>query len=162
MPKSRLNDLILKLERGHTKTQDRLATLTTDQWALPVYLEPAWNVRNLIVHFLSAETQLLALAKNVAGGGTGAPPRFDIDHFNAEEQIRYQGQSATELLVALGHIRQQTIQWVHSLDDTQLDKVGRHPALGEISVEEMVKAIFGHQLLHLRDLNRIERNTTCE
>jgi hypothetical protein len=32
--------------------------------------------------------------------------------------------------------------------------MGRHPALGQISVETMILAIYGHQLMHMRDLGK--------
>ena len=57
-----------------------------------------------------------------------------------------------DLLEALAHIRQETLEWLRALDDDRLDLVGRHPALGEVSLETMILAIYGHQLLHMRDL----------
>jgi hypothetical protein len=49
------------------------------------------------------------------------------------------------------------MDWVRTLEGDALDCVGRHPALGEISVEAMIMAIYGHQLLHMRDLQRVWR-----
>ena len=54
---------------------------------------------------------------------------------------------------------QRTIDWARTLSDEQLDKRGMHPALGEVSVEAMLTAIYGHQILHMRDLLRLYRET---
>jgi hypothetical protein len=114
-----------------------------------------WRVSQLLVHFVSAETQLLALTQEVAGGGLGAAPDFDIDRFNADEQNRLEGQSLPILFDRLRDARRQTIEWVKTLGTEQLDKIGQHPALGTVSVETMIKAIYGHQLIHMRDLTRL-------
>jgi hypothetical protein len=153
MAETRLQALLTKLERGQRKTLETLGRLTPAQWEQPVYTEPSpWTPRNLAAHFLSAEIQLLRLCENVAGGGPGAPPEFDYDAFNAEEQVRYQTLLPAELLAQLDAARQRTLAWARTIGEAQLDLVGRHPALGEVSLEVMILAIYGHQLLHMREL----------
>ena len=51
--------------------------------------------------------------------------------------------------------RRRTIEWVRTLDATQLDKKGRHPALGDVNVETLILSIYGHQLIHMRELSRL-------
>jgi hypothetical protein len=155
MTEPRADALAARLEKGRQKTFEILNALTPEQWQQPLYEEPAWQVRHLLAHFVSAERQLLALAQNVAGGGPGAPPDLDINRFNANEQNRLEGQSLPVLLDLLDQERRQTIEWVRTLDADQLDKVGRHPVLGDVNVEIMLGAIYGHQLLHMRDLSRL-------
>jgi hypothetical protein len=152
MPTPRVESLIAKLEKGRSKTLQTLSSLVPDQWARIVYPEPLWNVRDLAAHFLSAEERLLELAQDVASGGQGAPAGLDYNAFNAEEQQRLQNKSPEELLQALDKARRATLEWVRTLEDARLDQVGRHPALGEVTLETMLTAIYGHQLLHMRDL----------
>jgi len=155
MTHPRADALAARLEKGRQKTFEILNALTPEQWQQPLYTEPPWQVRNLLAHFVSAEKQLLALAQDVAAGGPGAPPDLDIDRYNAAEQSRLEGQSLSSLLDLLEQERQQTITWVRTLDEAQLDKVGRHPFLGDINVDNMILAIYGHQLLHMRELSRL-------
>ncbi|MEW6094171.1 MAG: DinB family protein [Chloroflexota bacterium] len=161
MTNPRVVELIAKLEKGRQKTFEFFSALTPEQWEKTLYQEPAWQVRHLLAHFVSAERQLLALAENVADGGPGAAPDLDINRFNAEEQNRLEGQSPNILLDSLDQARRQTIEWIGTLDEGQLDKVGRHPALGEVSVETMIISIYGHQLIHMRDLIQL-KNTNWE
>jgi hypothetical protein len=158
MSPTRLDGLIEKLKKGHQKTRDFFVRLTPEQWKLPIYGEPDWNAANLLAHFTSAEKNLLELAQNVAANGSGAPEGFLIDRFNAEEQTRLQNQSIQFLLDELEQSRQRTIDWARTLTEEQLDKKGRHPALGVISVEEMLITMCGHQILHVRDITRILRS----
>lgn len=153
MASERVESLIGKLEKGGVKTQEILASLAAGEWSRILYDgAPAWNVRDLLAHLVSAEPRLLQIAQDVAAGGPGAPPGFDLDAFNAEEHKRLKGRSPAELLSALFSVRQLTLAWVRTLEDSQLDRLGRHPTLGEVTVEVMITAIYGHQLLHMRDL----------
>lgn len=155
MTQPRADALAAKLEKGQQKTFEIFNALTPEQWQKPLYHEPNWQVRHLLVHFVSAERQLLALAQAVASGGSGAPPDFDINCFNANEQSRLGGHSLPVLLDLLDQARHQTIKWVRTLGADQLDKIGRHPVLGDVNVETMIGAIYGHQLIHMRDLSRL-------
>jgi len=155
MAESRVEALIAKLEKGAQKTHDILSRLTVEQWQAAVYTEPCpWTVRDMLAHFLSAEEGLLHMTQDIASGRAGAPEGFDLDAFNAQEQERLAGRSPQDLLDALSVARQATIDWVRTLTEEELDRVGRHPALGEASLETMITAIYGHQLLHMRDLQR--------
>jgi hypothetical protein len=157
MTHSRAEVLVAKLEKGRQKTREVLNTLTPAQWERQIYADPHWCVHHLLAHLVSAEKQLLMLAQEVAGGGPGAPPDFDIDRYNAAEQHRLEGQAPQVLLGLLDQSRQQTIEWVKTLGADQLDKIGRHPALGAVSLETMIAAMYGHQLLHMRDLSRLQK-----
>ena len=153
MASERLESLIGKLEKGGLKTQEIFASLAADQWRRIIYDgPPAWNIRDLLAHLVSAEPRLLQIAQDVAAEGPGAPVGFDLDAFNAEEQRRLMDKSPEELLSALARVRQLTLGWVRTLEDGKLDRLGRHPALGEVTLEVMITAIYGHQLLHMRDL----------
>jgi hypothetical protein len=155
MPHPRTDALTARLEKGRQKTQEIFASFTPGQWQQVVYPQPAWQVRNLLAHFCSAEQQLRTLAQDVADGGPGAPADLDIDRYNATEQGRLEGLSPSSLLALLDQERGLTIAWVRSLGDEQLDRVGRHPVLGQLSVEAMITAMYGHQLLHMRELARL-------
>jgi hypothetical protein len=152
----RVDDLVARLNKGARKTTEFFSTLTVDQWNKVIYAAPSpWTLRDLLAHFLSAEVGLLHIAQDVASGGSGAPEGFNYDEFNAQEQVRLAGLHLTTLLAELDAARAATIAWLLSLDDADLDKMGRHPALGQVNLETFVNAIYGHQLMHIRDLQRL-------
>ena len=111
-----------------------------------------WTVRDVIAHLLSAEDGLTQVAKDIAAGGRGAPEGFDHNAYNAEEQARPAGRSRESLLAELDAARQATVAWVTELEDATLDLMGYHPALGKITLEQMITAIHGHQVMHIREL----------
>ena len=155
MAEPRIEALVARLEKGRSKTTETLAGLSPGQWQAVLYPDPPWTVHDLLAHFVSAEERLLELAQDVAASGAGAPEGFDFDAFNAEETVRLAEASPEVLLAALDAARRRTLDWVRTLADSQLDLFGRHPALGQVTLETMITAIYGHQLLHMRDLARI-------
>jgi hypothetical protein len=153
MSETRLQDLIAKLGRGQRKTSEAFRGLSPAQWQSPIYDVPkTWTARNLLAHFLSSERVLLSLCQDVASGGPGAPEGFDFDAFNTQEQPLYKDVPTAQLIGQLEAARAQTLEWLRTVEDGQLDRTGRHPALGEVSLETMIIAIYGHQLMHMRDL----------
>jgi hypothetical protein len=115
-------------------------------------------VRDLIAHLLSAEDGLRRVGQDVASGGPGAPPGIQFDDLNAAEQARLAGVPAAQLMKDLAACREATIEWVATLSEADLDRLGHHPALGEITLEGHVQSIYGHALMHVRDLRRAIRD----
>jgi len=155
----RAEQLITRLRKGGRKTAKILGSLSDEQWNTVLYDgPPAWTVRDLLAHFLSAEEGLLRIAQDYLAGGAGAGDGFDVDAYNAAEQQRLAGIPTHKLLANLAIARGATIAWVAGLDKADLDRTGRHPVLGEITMEDFVNAIYGHQLLHMRDLQALFRS----
>lgn len=147
--------LVEKLERGRQKTAEIFNTLKPEQWELILYPDPPWQIRNLLAHFISSERQLLTLCRSIASGGPGLAPEFDIDRNNAHQQEQFVGIAPQVLLQWMEQARRETISWVGTLTTEQLDMVGRHPVLGDITLETMLESMYGHQLFHMRDLSRL-------
>lgn len=152
MPGPRIDDLLARLEKGRAKLQEILNGLSADQWEKVIYAEPeVWDLRALIAHFLSTEQEFLNAGVQALAGEGAAYARFDHHRFNSREQQRLKDQSPAQLMSALDGARQATLAWVAGLDEDQLEVSGIHPALGEINIESLVIAIYGHQLLHMRE-----------
>lgn len=153
---ARIARLVARLEKGIDRTQEVFGALNPDQLESVCYAEPyPWTVRDLLAHFLSAEEGLVRVAQDVVAGGRGAPEGFDYDTFNASERDRLADRPPQQLLSELATARQQTIAWARELTEEDLDRTGRHPALGEIDVETFLNVIYGHQLLHVREMLKV-------
>jgi hypothetical protein len=155
---NRIDRLVARLGKGASKTEEAFGNLSDEQWQMILYQDPpTWTVRDLAAHFLSAEEGLLRIARDVAAGGPGAPKGFDYDEYNDAEQARLAGIAPAELLSDLAAARRATISWVAQLDEGALGQTGHHPALGEVTLEDLINAIHGHQLMHIRDLQALLR-----
>lgn len=132
------------------------STLTDDQWQKTVYTEGAeWNIRDVLAHFVSTEKSLLKLFHNINNGGPGAPDDFSVGRFNVSQVVKLQGVSQRELMDEYISAREEMIIWVSSLSETDLEKTGRHPFLGQTTIVGMVKMVYRHNQIHYRDLRRI-------
>ena len=153
MTSHRIQELVKKMERNKSLVLRTFANVQPGGWGKAVHENPgAWTLRDLLAHFVSSERMLLKLSKDIAAGGPGAPEGFHYDEFNRKEQELYRSQSPEELLRLFGEARDSTLQWMGNLVEGLLDRKGRHPALGEATLEDVLSAIHGHILLHIREL----------
>jgi hypothetical protein len=143
------------LEEGE-KTQAFFQSLTEGQWQMSVYADGAlWTPRQVLAHFVSTEGQIHSLIENLLAGGSGAPEGFDVDAFNAQDVPRWDSFSTSELQDQLQRLREKTAALVQSLAVEDLSRQGRHPFLGVASLEDILKLLYRHQQIHLRDIRRV-------
>ncbi len=131
------------------------AALHPEQWQIEVYDEGArWTVRSVLAHFVTAERGFLKLFESIRLGGLGAPQDFSIDRYNASQQEKTQDVPPAELLAQFHAVRAQMTAWVAGLSEADLSKEGRHPFLGQTTLAEMIKMVYLHNQIHLRDLRK--------
>ncbi len=151
----RIDYLMMRLRDEGRTLATQLELLGPEQWATVVYSEPAtWTVKDVVAHLVSAERGFLDLIADIANGGPGAPPDFDYNAFNAAEVAALSNRSVAELIADLRAARADVIAFVGRLEDDSLDRRGRHPALGEIALEDFIKAVYRHAKIHARDVGR--------
>lgn len=144
-----------RLQSEGAKTFDFFSSLTDEQWQTDVYTEgTTWSVRNVLAHFVMAEKSFLILFARIRESGPGVPEGFDIDRHNARRQQEVAALSPDELLDQFKTVRAQMASWVTALNADDLEKRGRHPFLGMTTLLEMIKMVYRHNQIHLRDLRR--------
>lgn len=137
------------------KTAAFYQSLTPAELDQPVYLAgPGWRARDLIAHLVSTERTILRLVQDILAGGAGAPADFDIDAFNAAETAAWSGNAPGALTQAFAAARAATVALVETLAEADLDRRGRHPFLGEASLDDMLKLLYRHTMLHERDARK--------
>jgi len=145
-----------KLKTEGEKTQVFFAALTPEQWQKTVYGEEGpWTARSILAHFVSAEQGFLKIFPSIRDGGPGAADDFDIDRFNASQQAKLAEITPAELLARYQSTRVEMVAFAASLTEDDLQKRGRHPALGVTSLGEMLKLVHLHNTMHLRDLKKV-------
>jgi hypothetical protein len=143
------------LEDGQ-KTIRFFDNLSADQWQTPVYSEGSlWTVRQVLAHFVSSEISFTRLIENILEGGSGTPEDFDLDAYNERKVAQMQIASPGDLLNQYHEARQRNVSLVSSLTLEQLGKEGRHPFLGVAPLTGIIKLIYRHNQIHLRDVRRL-------
>jgi len=153
---SELNILAEKLRNEGEKFFTLFAGLTDDQWQLEVYTEDqTWTIRNVLSHFVTSERGLVRLFERIRISGEGASEDFSIDRYNAAQQEKTKDLTPQELLEQYKAIRSDSIAWILSLEESDLEKQGRHPFIGTTTLREMIKMLYMHNQLHYRDMRKV-------
>ncbi len=158
--------LVERLKTEGEKTAEFFSGLTEQQWTLPVYAEgetpdnpgAGWTVRSMLSHYVSSELELRRLFENVQNGGSGAHEDFDVDQYNAGQQKKMAELPPQQLLEQFAAARAEMVAFVSTLSEADLEKRGRHPYLGLMSLGAMIKVVYRHNRLHERDLREILRD----
>ncbi|MFZ5877959.1 MAG: DinB family protein [Chloroflexota bacterium] len=148
-------ELAEKLKSEGERMTVFFSALSGEQWGAEVYTEgAAWTIRNVLAHYVTSERGLVKLFEQIRQGGGGSPDDFSIDRYNASQQEKTKEHSPAELLEQYKSVRAESVAWVQGLKDEELEITGRHPFLGQTSLREMIKMLYLHNQLHLRDVKR--------
>lgn len=148
-----LEHLIHRLAADGEKTIEFFRALSPQAWEQQVYTTGGrWSVRMVLAHFVFAERALDRLMADVAAGGQGAPRDLDIDRFNEAEAVPFRSTPPLELLDAFREARAATVHLAGALDLPDLPKRGYHPWFGDVELGEMLKLVYRHNMIHVRDI----------
>jgi hypothetical protein len=151
-------ELILqRLTEEGAKTAAFFRALKPEHWQQQVYTTgPEWGVYDILCHFISAEKTYAIYFQDVKNGGTGVPRGFVIDDFNRKEvrALRDANQPAEALTAQFERQRAHTRDLVRSMDDADFDRTGYHPWFGDSALEDMLKLIYRHNMMHQRDIHK--------
>jgi hypothetical protein len=145
-----------RLRAEGEKTRAFFSALTREQWNQEIYTEGScWSVRQVLAHFVASESSMARLVQNIQAGGLGSPEDFDLDAYNERKVAGLNEASSAELLDKFTELRQQFADLVDRMSLVDLGKSGRHPFLGMASLEDIVKLVYRHNQIHLRDVRRV-------
>ncbi|MCW5874205.1 MAG: DinB family protein [Anaerolineales bacterium] len=138
------------------KTRAFFHALTPEQMQTQIYDDGlAWNTHDLLAHFVEVEGSIGGVIRRVNDGGEGVAADFNINRWNEKHTTEMsQLHEDAALLDEFARRRAANVEWVRTLDDTALERRGRHPALGETELKHMIKLIYIHLIGHQRDIKR--------
>lgn len=129
------------------------SALSPETWERGIYTEGArWTVRQVLAHFVATERALRTLVGQILAGSVGAPRDFDIDRFNEAQVKQLDTESPSALMDLFQEERERTLAIVENLEPAQLMRKGRHPYFGSMTVQQLLKWIYQHGQVHLRDI----------
>lgn len=145
-----------RLREEGNKLQDYFLGLPSQTWDIQVYTDGTqWTVRQVLAHIASTENSMGRLVKNILAGGGGAPNDFDIDAYNERKILEQNDQSVAELIRLFAESREANTLLAAQLTQEDLARMGRHPFLGIVPLSEIIKMIYRHDQIHLRDLRKL-------
>jgi DinB superfamily len=78
------------------------------------------------------------------------------------DRLRYRDADPQEAVVRFTTLRGANVRLLEHLPAQDLRRVGQHRERGEESLDRLIRLYAGHDLLHLRQLDRIRRNVARE
>ena len=142
-----------KLRYEGEKIVKYLESLGDEQWKIEIYTEgTVWTIRNILAHLMTSERAFVRLFENIRQGKMGVSDDFVIDRYNASQQKKTKVLGSQELLQLFKSVRGDMIAWVLLVSDSDLEKIGRHPFLGQTTLREMIKMVYLHNQIHIRDI----------
>lgn len=153
-------DEIQKIESRLTAARSKLLAavdgLDQAQWDWRPDDE-CWSVRLTLAHVGAAQWSHLQWARRVAAGETVEIPGFDLDAWNQAAVAKRAEWPLEQVLADLDAAQQATFDFLAGLDAKGLAATGSHPALGEMSVGQVLRVIGLHDNLHRRDVVQLRR-----
>ena len=145
-----------RLIKEGQKSLDYFRTFSSDEWDRIIYTEGScWTVHQVLAHFVAAEDGFHQLIEDILAGGSGTPVDFDINTYNERKVERLIDISASNLMMRFSKVRRRTVGLVAGMGQSDLAKQGRHPFLGVSSLADIIKLIYRHNQIHIREVRKI-------
>jgi hypothetical protein len=141
-----------------TRTPAALNALLRDlpeTWTSPNEGENTWCARDVVGHLIYTDrTNWIPRARRVLEFGETQPfEAFD----RAGHKQESEGRSLAQLLDEFTRVRSDSLAHLRAmnLERQDLEKRGRHPALGAVTLSELLATWAAHDLTHLHQVSRI-------
>lgn len=148
-----------------TRTPATLNALLRDlpeTWTLQNEGGKTWSPFDIVGHLIHGErTDWMARARIILQDGERRP--FDPFDRLAQEQ-ESQGKSLGELLDEFARLRAENLDALRSmhLQPSDLERRGRHPALGAVTLSQLLATWAVHDMTHLHQLSRVIAYQYCD
>lgn len=125
------------------------------RWVLGNEGEGTWSAFDILGHLIVAErTDWMPRVRMILESGEARP----FDPFDRVAQMTEgQGKRLDQLLDEFARLRGESVAALQALDLRQedLERRGRHPALGVVTLAELLATWAVHDLTHLHQLSRV-------
>ncbi|MGO9797564.1 MAG: DinB family protein [Terracidiphilus sp.] len=149
-----LQNTIALLERTPAAL-DALLRGLPEMWTENNEGENTWSVRAVLAHLIHGEEEdWIPRARMILESGEGGA----FAPFDREGHVRYgQGKALEQLLDEFAQTRAKGLSDLRALKLTaeDLQRRGRHPALGTVTLSELLATWAMHDLTHLHQISRI-------
>ncbi|MCZ7575485.1 MAG: DinB family protein [Ardenticatenaceae bacterium] len=143
--------IIAKLEDDYQRLRETIAGVPETRLTSSSAGD-GWSAREILAHLANAEREHREVAKAILDGRTFELANFDLDRWNQAGVARRARQDVRTILDDLEAEHRAMIAFAAALSPEELEKKGRHPALGELSVRKLLRIVGLHQRMHQREI----------
>ena len=147
------------METEGDKIADFFRGIDESNWKRVIYKSDSeWTLFHVLKHFVSVEQAFQWLIQDVLDGGMGAPEDFEIDEFNEAEVGRFIEYKPFEMIQTFQNLRRDSISLAGTLSEDDMEKRGNHPYFGNTKIKKILKLLYTHNSMHMRDICRAMRD----
>jgi hypothetical protein len=114
-----------------------------------------WSIGQVIQHLADSERHGSVRFRMVVSHDRPDIPAYDQDLW--AERLRYSELNVNDALEEFSAVRRSNVRLFERASDADLARVGIHSERGEESLGYMLKLYAGHDIVHLRQIERIRR-----
>jgi len=119
--------------------------------------EGGWAIIELLAHLPDVDRHYLSEAQKLRDLPGHAFAYFDEEGW-ARDNADAIERDARDVKLAMAAAHEGVVRWARSLTPEELDRAGRHPRRGAITVREMLQRIAGHDRTHTEQVRAIRRS----
>ena len=149
-----ISNSITLLERTPGVLKTLLLNLS-DEWVHQNEGPQTFSPFDVLGHLIHGErTDWVVRAKIILTDGVKTP-FTPYDRFAQYTESR--GKTMNQLLDEFEQVRKENLQWLKSinLSVTNLEREGMHPALGKVTLQNLLAAWVAHDLTHIAQITRV-------
>jgi uncharacterized damage-inducible protein DinB len=117
-----------------------------------------WSIGEVIQHL--ADSELVGATRFRMVMAHDSPPLLAYDQDLWAERLRYSESNVNDALEEFSSIRRSNVRLFERASPTDFDRVGMHSERGEESLRHLLRLYAGHDLVHLRQIERIQEPTS--
>ena len=87
-----------------------------------------------------------------AEGKDFIPPDYDLERYNRGSVKKQSGMTLAEARASLAQSREALLTWLETIDESALDKTGRHATLKIMSISRILDVMAWHESSHAADI----------
>jgi hypothetical protein len=137
-------------------TPDKLAGLLKDRTREQLFRAPApgkWSIAQIIAHLADAELAIAWRLRQILSSNAVALQAYDQDRWAAT--FNYADRDPHESLSTFRALRAADVALLKSVSKDLWDNYGMHQERGKETIHHMAKMAAGHDLNHLRQIEKI-------
>ena len=152
-----ISEIRQRLVEGRLATLSLIKNLATER-AQRRPRPDAWSIKDHVAHLAAVEEAVIAFAQRMLSEQRPVADTYDVDAWNARQQVRRAGLTWEEVLAELSNTREQLLAMLDEIPEEVLNRIGSHPVWGDpITLSSMLRVPYRHERGH-RDEIKVLRS----
>ncbi|MDB5083157.1 MAG: hypothetical protein JWN30_43 [Bacilli bacterium] len=144
-------ELLQRFEQGVEALEQAIQGLTEEQ-LLFHKAAGKWSIKQIAIHVADTELAISFRLRNILS--VDRPPVQPFDQDKWTEGLHYEQQDLATALSYFKILRQGNVALLQSISDSDWQRVGVHPSMGDVTLESLVQLYTKHVYNHVEQIKQ--------